>query len=135
MARRFKLTLETCPKHPSNCADEWIEKDLTRGVIYYILESDHIAVGCGALEKVDPDLCYLERLAVLAEARREGYGKTLVDHIIFQANLYGAKHISIGIIAEDLTLKRWYQNIGFVETETRAFEHLPFLVTFMKYKL
>ena len=27
VARRFKLTLETCPKHPSNCADEWIEKE------------------------------------------------------------------------------------------------------------
>ena len=135
VARRFGLTLENCPKHPSNCTDEWIENDFARGVTYYILESNRTAVGCVALEKANSDLCYLERLGVLLEARRKGFGRTLVDYVIFQANLYGAKQISIGIIANDTELKRWYQRIGFVEGETKEFEHLPFLVTFMTYEL
>ena len=135
VARRFGLTLENCPKHPSNWTDEWIENDFARGATYYILESNRTAVGCVALEKANSDLCYLERLGVLLEARRKGFGRTLVDHVIFQANLYGAKQISIGIIANDTELKRWYQRIGFVEGETKEFEHLPFLVTFMTYEL
>jgi len=133
VARRFGLTLENCPKHPSNCTDEWIENDFDRGVTYYIFESNRTAVGCVALEKANSDLCYLERLGVLPEARRNGFGKALVDYVICQAHLHGAKQISIGIIANDTELKRWYQGIGFAEGETKEFEHLPFLVTFMTY--
>ena len=134
VAERFGLSLENCPKHPSNCTDEWIENDFSRGVTYYILESNGMAVGCVALEKVNSDLYYLERLGVLPEKRRKGLGRALVDHVIFQANAYGAKQISIGIIADDTILRRWYQKIGFVAGDTKDFEHLPFLVTFMTYK-
>ncbi len=135
VARRFGLTLENCPKHPSNSTDEWIANDFARGVTYYILESNGMAVGCVALEKVNSYLHYLERLGVLPEARRKGFGRALVDHVIFQANLSGAKQISIGIIADDKELKRWYQKIRFIEGETKEFEHLPFHVTFMTYEL
>ncbi len=72
---------------------------------------------------------------MLPEAWRRGYGRALVDHIISQANQIGATQISIGIIADDLELKRWYLKIGFIEVETKEFDHLPFLVMFMKYVL
>ena len=135
VARRFGLTLENCPKHPSHCTDEWIEKDLARGVTYSILENDVMALGCVAIEKASSDICYLERLGVLPEARRNGYGRALVDHTITRANHIGAKQISIGIIADDTELKRWYLKIGFVEGATKEFDHLPFLVLFMTYAL
>ncbi len=135
VAETFGLTRENCPKHPSNLTDEWIENDLDRGVIYYVLENDGISAGCVALEKAGPDLCYLERLAVLPANRRNGFGKALVDHVIAQARGLGAKKISIGIIADDTNLKRWYRKLRFVELETQAFEHLPFLVTFMSYEI
>jgi len=135
VAETFGLTRENCPKHPSNLTDEWIEYDLDRGVIYYVLENDGISAGCVALEKAGPDLCYLERLAVLPANRRNGFGKALVDHVIAQARGLGAKKISIGVIADDTNLKRWYRKLGFVELETQAFEHLPFLVTFMSYEI
>ena len=135
VAERFGLTLENCPKHPSHCTDEWIEKDLARGVTYFILENDVMALGCVAIEKASSDICYLERLGVLPEARRNGYGRALVDHIISRANHIGAKQISIGIIADDTELMRWYLKIGFAEGGTKYFDHLPFLVLFMTYAL
>ena len=135
VAERFTLTLENCPTHPSNCADEWIENDLARRVAYYILESDGKPVGCVALEKANPDLCYLERLGILPQSRRKGFGKALVDHVFAEARALGAKQISIGIISADTELKLWYQKIGFLERETKEFAHLPFLVTFMSYEL
>ena len=84
-------------------------------------------------EKVNSDLCYLERLGVLPDYRRKGFGKALVHHVIAQANLFGAKQISIGIIADDTELNRWYKRMGFIEGETKEFLHLPFRVTFMTY--
>ncbi len=35
----------------------------------------------------------------------------------------------------DSDLKQWYQNIGFIEGETKEFSHLPFQVCFLTYEL
>jgi predicted N-acetyltransferase YhbS len=135
VADRFNLTPENCPKHASNCKAEWIKKDMERSVTYFLLEDEGYASGCIALERPNSELIYLERLAVLPDRRKRGFGKILVDHVLNQAKLAGVKRVSIGIIAAQLELKKWYQKIGFVETETKEFAHLPFLVTFMSYAL
>ena len=135
VARKFALTPETCPKHPSNCTDEWIEGDLARGVTYYMLEHKGTPSGCVALERANSDLCYLERLAVLPEYRRNGFGKALVQHVFTEARDLGARRISIGVISDHAELKTWYQKLGFAEGETKDFEHLPFSVTFLSYEL
>ena len=74
VADRFKLTPANCPKHPSNCTDEWIENDFARGVSYFILEHRGIPAGCVAIEGANADLCYLERLAVLPHERKKASG-------------------------------------------------------------
>ena len=135
VAQRFGLTPQNCPKHPSNCTDDWILADFDRGVSFYLLERNGQPAGCAALEIPQPGLGYLERLAVLPANRNKGLGRQLVDHILRQAANSAVKKISIGIIAAQTELKNWYQKIGFVETETRAYEHLPFSVTFMLYHL
>ena len=135
VADRFKLTPANCPKHPSNYTDEWVENDFHKSVSYYILEHKGVAAGCVAIENANPDLCYLERLAVLPHARKQDLGSQLVEHVFHKARELKAKSISIGIIAEQTELKQWYQKIGFIEGAKKAFSHLPFLVTFMSYEL
>lgn len=132
VADKFGLTIENCPKHPSNCADGWIRSDFERGVMYFILESSGKCVGCAALEKADFELCYLERLAVLPENRNQGFGKILVDHVFQNVKLLGCNRVSIGIISKQHELKDWYLKIGFKEGNTKTFEHLPFEVMFME---
>lgn len=131
VADRFKLTPANCPKHPSNCTDEWIENDFARGVNYFILEKKGIPAECVAIERANVDLCYLERLAVLPHERKKGLGSQLVEHIFRTAQGFGSKKISIGIIATQKELKHWYRKFGFIEGETKEFNHLPFRVTFM----
>jgi len=131
----FNLTLENCPKHPSNCTEDWVSSDFSRGVSYIILESNGKIAGCAAVEKATSELCYLERLAVLPKHRHKGFGRSLVNHVFAKAVSLGIKKISIGIIARQTDLKTWYQTIGFIEGETKVFEHLPFDVTFMEYEL
>ena len=50
VARRFGLNKKNCPKHPSHCTDEWIEKDISRGITFYVVENDRVAVGCVGFE-------------------------------------------------------------------------------------
>ena len=135
VAERFQLTPANCPKHPSNCTDDWVDNDFSRGVRYFILEHASIPLGCVAIERAGDDTCYLERLAVLPQERRKGLGYQLVEHVFQVARELGTKTIGIGIIDGQTDLKQWYQKIGFIEGETREFDHLPFTVRFMNYML
>jgi GNAT superfamily N-acetyltransferase len=133
VAGRFCLTPDNCPKHPSNCTDGWIEKDLIRGIVYYILEHKNIPVGCVAIEQSSTGVCFLERLSVLSEQRRRGFGRSLVNNALLNAKTLGAQEVGIGIIAQHTRLKVWYGKIGFSERETKDIPHLPFRVTLMSY--
>jgi N-acetylglutamate synthase-like GNAT family acetyltransferase len=135
VAERFVLTKENAPRHPSNCTVEWIQKDMDRGVTYFVIENDSHDVGCVALEQANPEVYYLERLAVLPDQRRCGFGKALVNHALSEAELLGVHYVNIGIIAKHTELKDWYKELGFVEKEINEFPHLPFRVTFMSYEL
>lgn len=57
VADRFKLTPQNCPRHPSNYTREWVEKDLARGVRYFILSAEGTAVGCVGVENPSPTTC------------------------------------------------------------------------------
>jgi len=135
VAERFGLTQENAPRHPSNYTEDWIQKDMERGVAYFIIENENSIAGCVALELANSDVCYLERLAVLPNQRQHGFGKALVIHVLSNAKLLGAHRVSIGIIAEHTELKNWYKRIGFVEGESKEFPPLPFRVTFMSYEV
>ena len=135
IAVRFSLTPENCPKHPSNCTTAWIESDMDRGVQYFILSLDSDPKGCVGLENPSKDSWYLERLSVLPEMRCQGFGHSLVHHALEHAASKGAHKISIGIIADHAELKRWYKDIGFADVQTKSFQHLPFRVDFMEFKL
>ena len=131
-AERFGLTPENCAKHPSNCTPLWLCDELARGVRYYVATEGDGVVGCVALEEARPGLWYLERLAVLPDRRRRGIGRRLADHALSEARVGGAHRVSIGIIAEDVELKRWYARLGFVGVEEKNYPGLPFRVLLME---
>lgn len=136
VAERLRLTLENCPKHPSNCEPGWIEIAMKNGVAFYLLEDDDALMGCVALEQPEkPGVCYLERLAVLPQYRHRGLGKRLVEHIEAEATTRNLQRVEIGIIAEQDDLRAWYEGLGFVVTGEKEFEHLPFRVAFMAKEL
>ena len=135
VAERFGLTPENAPRHPSNCTAEWIRQEMEKGTVYFVLEGERHVAGCVALEQASSEVCYLERLGVIPDWRRNGFGKALVEKILSEAKLLGAVTVNIGIIAEHTELKNWYQKQGFVETETKEFPHLPFRVTLLSVRI
>ena len=132
VAQRFSLTIDNCPKHPSNCTSAWIESDISRGVQYFILYEDETPIGCVGIEKANDDVCFLERLSVLPDMRGRHLGIMLVRHALKYAASEDANKISIGIIAEQTELKEWYEQFGFIEKKTKSFPHLPFNVCLME---
>lgn len=133
VAERFGLTAQNSPTHPSNCRPEWILREMNRGVTFYVLENEGRPAGCAALEQVNDEVCYLERLAVLPGDRRQGFGSALVRHAIEKARLLNVFRLQIGIIAEHTELHDWYEKLGFEDLEQKTFPQLVFRVAFMAY--
>jgi len=131
VAEKFALTAEDCPKFPAFNAKERVEGDFEKGLKYYILEENGRACGCVVLEKASLEVCYLGRLAVLAQHRNKGFGQALVNHLFEQAQKIGIRRVEIGIISKHRKLKNWYKKFGFIEKGTKKFDHLPFTVAFM----
>lgn len=63
----FGITPENCPRHPSNCTVEWARRDMDRGVVYCILNTENDAAGRVALERAGEEEWYLERPAVFPD--------------------------------------------------------------------
>ena len=131
VAEQFGLTKENCPRSPQ----QRVEEDIEKGMRYYFLEEKEQVCGCVALEDAKPGVVYLGRLAVLPEYRSKGHGKALVQYVFAEARVLGADRVEIGIIAEDVQLRSWYERFGFERTGTRVFDHLPFLVGFLAREL
>ncbi|TXT64063.1 MAG: Acetyltransferase [Promethearchaeota archaeon] len=74
----------------------------------------------------------MEKLAVLPKYRYRGYGKRLMDYVFSKVRAEGGKEISIGIINRNNSLKDWYIKYGFKEFAIKNFDHLPFIVCFLK---
>ncbi len=135
VAIRFKLNSQNAPKHPSFCTEDWVKADIERRVVYFLYELDGNPLGCVGFEKATPDTAYMNRLSVLPPARSQGIGEQLVQKYLEFAKEKNIKIVSIGIIAEFIELKNWYLKLGFRESSTQIFEHLPFHVCFMTMQL
>ncbi len=134
VAREMNLRQENAPSHPSFSTMERL-RDFHKRASFYGLYDDKNQVGFVAVEKGEGGVYYMDRLAVLPEFRHRGYGRQLVEFALDAAKRDGGKKVALGMIDKQKILKDWYKSLGFRETGTRQFEHLPFVVCFMEIDL
>lgn len=135
VAERFGLTPDNCPTHPSNCTEDWIATDLSKGKQYFFLEIGRRPAGCVAITNGEAGTGTIGRLAVLPEARRHGCGTLLLEHALQTLRSMGLARAELAIIAQHSDLCDWYVRRGFAVTGTREFPHLPFAVAFLSMDL
>ncbi|MGI6004905.1 MAG: GNAT family N-acetyltransferase [Christensenellales bacterium] len=133
VAEAFGLTEENCPTNGAFIRLEHLQAHRLRGDLMYGLSRGGRMIGFMQLEKQDERTWELEKLTVLPQVRRRGYGKILLDFAKEQVIALGGSVLTVGIIEENTWLKNWYLRHGFIHTGTRSFDHLPFVVGFMRW--
>jgi len=131
VAREFKLTRENAPTHPFFSTREQLF-ELHNKMAFFGLYLDSVQVGFVAIEKAEGGTYYLGRLAVKPGFRHRGYGRQLTEFVIDYVKSQGGLKVALGMIDSQTVLKDWYKSLGFVQTGTKQFEHLPFVVCFME---
>jgi AhpD family alkylhydroperoxidase len=132
VAEDFNLNETNCPTNPAFTSIEKLREMKAKGLILYGLFINNHQTGFVAIEKADQSLFYMERLAVLPKFRHAGLGKKLIDFVFEYVKKERGAKLSIGIINENIILKKWYQEYGFSETALKKYPHLPFTVCIME---
>jgi ribosomal protein S18 acetylase RimI-like enzyme len=130
VARELKLTRKNSPTHPSFITLQRLLEQKKKARFFGLFE-DGVQVGFVAIEKADGNVYYLEKLSVLPDRRHRGHGSKLVEFVAGYVKKAGGDKVSLGMIDSQKVLKDWYRSLGFRETGTKKFEHLPFTVCFM----
>jgi ribosomal protein S18 acetylase RimI-like enzyme len=132
VAKELNLTRENAPTNPAFLTMKKLLESIEKNVEFFIACENNKICGCvGIQQGKEEGEYYIERLAVLPAFRHRQYGKKLLDKAIEEIKMRNCKYISIGIINENIRLKKWYLDYGFIEKGTKRFEHLPFTVCFM----
>ena len=134
VAEQFGLTKENCPKHTSFIPLSFLEAQKNWEWKMYALYAGKKIIGYMSLSKESDDVYELHNLAVLPEYRHHGFGKLLLDHAKDVVKSWGGNVIKVGMIEESTVLKNWYIENGFVHTETKKYEYLPFTSGYLEWK-
>ena len=103
--------------------------------LMYVYEDAGVLYGYYSLLIQDNKECELNNLAVLPEYRHKGIGKQLLEHAYSTARENGCKLMNIGIVEENVKLKKWYEDNGAVHVGTQKFDFFPFTCGYLKKEL
>jgi diamine N-acetyltransferase len=137
VAADMNFTEENAPTNAAFMTYERLMESVSKGIHLYGMFNDETLIGTVAIEKSSDEegVFYLERLAVIPEMRHLKKGRALLDFAFDKVREMDGRKISIGIINENVRLKHWYLDYGFIEMSIRSYEHLPFSVCFMEKKV
>lgn len=76
--------------------------------------------------------CELNNLCVLPRYRHRHIGYELVQDAFVRARTLGCTKMHIGIVEENVRLRRWYERLGFHHTGTKKFDFFPFTCGYME---
>ncbi len=137
VASEFGLTRENNPSNPAFLSKERLIKLKNLRVWFYKLMYNEEPVGFITIEqsKEDNTIFYIEKLAVIPEFRHNGFGRQLMDFAILKILNEGGEKVSVALIDHHVKLKAWYKSQGFIQSEIKEFDQLPFKVCFMEKEL
>lgn len=99
--------------------------------MYAYYENDKI-VGYYSLLLQENQECELNNVCVLPENRHKGIGEKLLNHAFEIAEKLGCKKMNIGIVEENMVLRKWYESYGVVHIGTQKFDFFPFTCGYME---
>ena len=74
----------------------------------------------------------LGSLSVLPEYRHEGIGRILLTDAMIRAAAENVDKMKLSIVEENVTLRKWYEDMDFTHTGTRKFDFFPFTCGYLE---
>ena len=134
VADEFRFTIENAPRFTAFATTEerlvyQLEQERRQMFAYY---DDGRIVGYYSLLKQNEKECELNNLCVLEEYRHKKIGEQLLEHAFVEAGKMGCTQMNIGIMEENVKLRKWYEDHGAEHIGTEKYVFFPFTCVYMK---
>lgn len=134
VADEFGFTIENAPRFTAFATTEerlvWqLENEQRLMFAYY---EDGKVIGYYSLLKQNEKECELNNLCVLEEYRHKRIGEQLLKHAFAEAEKMGCSQVNIGIVEENVKLRKWYETHRVEHIRTEKYDFFPFTCGYMK---
>ena len=134
VADEFRFTIENAPRFTAFATTEerlvyQLEQERRQMFAYY---DDGRIVGYYSLLKQNEKECELNNLCVLEEYRHKKIGEQLLEHAFKEARKMGCSQMNIGIVEENVKLRKWYETHGAEHIGTEKYDFFPFTCGYMR---
>ncbi len=137
VAQDFGFTSENAPQFTAFATtEERLVWQYQQGHPMFVLQDEEgRMIGYYSLCEKDRETVELNNLCVLPEYRHRKYGRALLLDAFRYAMIHGYRHMTIGIVEENKTLRAWYKTYGFVHVGKEKFDFFSFTCGYMKKQL
>ncbi|MBO4688279.1 MAG: GNAT family N-acetyltransferase [Clostridiales bacterium] len=138
VAEEFGLTEENAPRFTAFATTEerlMYQMKVEKRPMYAFFSDEGKMLGYYSLAKLSDTEWELNNLCVLPEHRHEGIGDKLLIDAFARAKELGAKKLHIGIVEENVRLRKWYESEGFIHLGAKKFDFFPFTCGYMEKEL
>ncbi len=129
VAEEFGFTEENAPRYTAFATTEqrltWHLHEEKRPMIVYENENGDI-IGYYSLLFQENNECELSNLCVAPEHRHGKVGEALLLHAYETAKAAGCVKMHIGIVEENVQLRKWYEKHGAVHVGMKKYDFFPF---------
>ena len=101
----------------------------------FVYQDGDRIIGYYSLQKQNDRECELNHLCVLSEYRHKGVGKKLLEHAVSEAGKLECSVINVGIVEENVRLRKWYEENGMEHIGTEKYDFFPFTCGYMQKRL
>lgn len=136
VAEEFGFTEENAPRFTAFAITvERLQWQYQEGRPMYVWEEEGRIVGYYSLHLQGEQKCELNNLSVLPAFRHQRIGEKLLEHAFVQAREREMHTMFIGIVEENVRLRKWYEAHGAVHVGTEKFDFFPFTCGYMEKNL
>lgn len=130
----FHITRENAPYYVAfSVTAEKLQEQFEDGRLMVVsCDKEHGIVGYYSVCMLNNWECELNNLCVLPEFRHKGIGSRMLEHAFDEAKKAGCVKMNIGIVDENLVLRRWYEKYGVYHLESRKYDIFPFTCGYME---
>lgn len=134
VAEEFGFTMENAPRFTAFATTEdrlvWQLEQEHRLMFAYF--EDGKIVGYYSLFKQSEKECELNNLCVFGEYRHKKIGEQLLEHAFAEARKLGCSQVNLGIVEENVKLRKWYEKHGAEHIGTEKYDFFPFTCGYMR---
>lgn len=99
---------------------------LRKGGYIFMVHLGRDAVGCAALIPMENNVYELSKMAISPRLRGRGIGRKLLEHVIAQARVIGAKSLFLGSSTKLSNAVHLYEAVGFCHVSPEKIPPMPY---------